>query len=114
MTDLGLINIATAVVTLAAIFGYINHRWLKLPTTIGLVVIAMISSLCVIAFDNVFPAVNLRDTARADEDAPAPAGSRSPRSPASSGLPLLSPPVRASGFRPRRAPTLFHPTSTRS
>ena len=65
MTDLGLINIATAVVTLAAIFGYINHRWLKLPTTIGLVVIAMISSLCVIAFDNVFPAVNLRDTARA-------------------------------------------------
>ncbi len=65
MTDLGLINIATAVVTLAAIFGYINHRWLKLPTTIGLVVIAMISSLCVIAFDNVFPALNLRDTARA-------------------------------------------------
>ena len=51
-------------------------------------------------------ALEVRDTARADEDAPAPAGSRSPRSPASSGLPLLSPPVRASGFRPRRAPTL--------
>ncbi|NQV79935.1 MAG: cation:proton antiporter, partial [Alphaproteobacteria bacterium] len=65
MTNLGLINIATAVVTLAAVFGYINHRWLKLPTTIGLVVIAMMSSLCVIALDSAFPELNLRDTARA-------------------------------------------------
>ncbi|MDA0368413.1 MAG: sodium:proton antiporter [Proteobacteria bacterium] len=65
MTNPGLINIATAVFTLAAVFGYINHRWLKLPTTIGLVVIAMMSSLCVIALDSAFPELNLRDTARA-------------------------------------------------
>jgi monovalent cation:H+ antiporter, CPA1 family len=65
MTNLGLINIATAVVTLAAVFGYINHRWLKLPSTIGLVVIAMASSLGVIAIDVVFPTLELRNTARA-------------------------------------------------
>ena len=64
MTNLGLINIATAVVTLAAVFGYINHRWLRFPSTIGLVVIAMMSSLGVIAIDGIFPALGLRDTAR--------------------------------------------------
>ena len=64
MTNLGLINIATAVVTLAAVFGYINHRWLRFPSTIGLVVIAMMSSLGVIAIDEIFPALGLRDTAR--------------------------------------------------
>ncbi len=65
MTDLGLINIATAVVTLAALFGYINHRLLRLPSTIGLVVIALAASLGVILIDAVFPALGLRDTARA-------------------------------------------------
>jgi CPA1 family monovalent cation:H+ antiporter len=65
MTDLGLINIATAVITLAALFGYINYRWLKLPSTIGLVVIALASSLGVIAIDAAVPDLNLRDTARA-------------------------------------------------
>lgn len=65
MTNLGLINIATAVITLAAVFGYINHRWLKLPSTIGLVVIALVSSLGVIALDAAVPDLNLRDTARA-------------------------------------------------
>jgi CPA1 family monovalent cation:H+ antiporter len=65
MTNAGLINIATAVVTLAAIFGYINHRWLKLPSTIGLVVIALASSLGVIALDAIVPDLNLRGSARA-------------------------------------------------
>ena len=30
---------------LAAVFGYINHRFLRLPRTIGLVMIAMAASL---------------------------------------------------------------------
>ncbi len=34
------LNLAAVVVTLAAVFGYVNHRWLRLPNTIGLVVIA--------------------------------------------------------------------------
>ena len=35
------LNLAAVVVTLAAVFGYVNHRWIKLPHTIGLVVIAL-------------------------------------------------------------------------
>jgi CPA1 family monovalent cation:H+ antiporter len=48
---LTLFNIAAIVLTLAALFGYFNHRWLKLPITIGLVVIALVVSLCVLGID---------------------------------------------------------------
>ena len=65
MTNLGLINTATAVITLAAVFGYINHRWLKLPSTIGLVIIALATSIGVIAIDAIWPQFELRNTARA-------------------------------------------------
>ncbi len=51
MYHLTLFNIAAIVLTLAALFGYINHRWLKLPITIGLVVIALVVSLCVLGLD---------------------------------------------------------------
>ena len=44
-------NIVAIVFTLAAVFGYINHRWMRLPTTIGLVVIALVVSICVILLD---------------------------------------------------------------
>ncbi|MCG8547452.1 MAG: sodium:proton antiporter [Alphaproteobacteria bacterium] len=44
-------NIVVIVFTLAAVCGYINHRWMRLPTTIGLVVIALVVSLCVILLD---------------------------------------------------------------
>ncbi|MFV0445892.1 MAG: cation:proton antiporter [Planctomycetaceae bacterium] len=40
-----LFDLAAALITLAAVFSYINHRWLKLPTTIGLMVIALLFSL---------------------------------------------------------------------
>ena len=51
MQHLTLFNIAAIVLTLAALFGYFNHRWLKLPITIGLVVIALVVSLCVLGID---------------------------------------------------------------
>ncbi len=59
-----LFNIAAVVITLAALFGYINHRWLRLPQTIGLVVIALLASLSVIAIDALFPASNFQGTVR--------------------------------------------------
>ena len=68
MTNLGLINTATAVITLAAVFGYINHRWLKLPSTIGLVIIALATSIGVIAIDAIWPQFELRNTARASSN----------------------------------------------
>ena len=49
---------------LAALFGYINHIFLKLPHTIGLVVIALAVSLGVLAADALAPGLALGDTVR--------------------------------------------------
>ncbi len=46
-----LLNVAAALITLAAVFSFINHRFIKLPTTIGLMLIALIMSLCLIGLD---------------------------------------------------------------
>ncbi len=40
---------------LAAVFGYLNHRFLRLPRTIGLVLIAMAASLGALAIDGLVP-----------------------------------------------------------
>ncbi|HSQ43555.1 MAG TPA: sodium:proton antiporter [Ginsengibacter sp.] len=48
-------NIITVIILLAAIFGYINQRFVKLPGTIGIVIISIIASLVVIALDNIYP-----------------------------------------------------------
>jgi CPA1 family monovalent cation:H+ antiporter len=52
-------DIAAAVIVLAAIFGYLNHRFLKLPHTIGLVVIALAVSLVVLGLDAARPSLEL-------------------------------------------------------
>jgi CPA1 family monovalent cation:H+ antiporter len=44
-----LFNILAILVTLSASFSYINHRFIRLPTTIGLMVIALLVSLGLIA-----------------------------------------------------------------
>ena len=38
-----------------AIFGYINHRYLKLPLTVGLAIIALLSTILITLVDNVAP-----------------------------------------------------------
>ncbi len=48
---MNLFSIAAVLVGLSALFGYINHRFLRLPHTIGLVVIALAASLSIIGFD---------------------------------------------------------------
>lgn len=45
----------SVLIVLAAIFSYINARFLKLPSTIGIMVIAMISSLGLVATGQFFP-----------------------------------------------------------
>ncbi|WP_089936923.1 cation:proton antiporter [Candidatus Entotheonella palauensis] len=42
---MSLINIIALLTTLAAIFSYVNHRLIKLPTTIGLMLITLLMSL---------------------------------------------------------------------
>jgi CPA1 family monovalent cation:H+ antiporter len=43
-----LYNTLALLIVLAAVFGYVNHRFLKLPGTIGLMVLALVSSLLAI------------------------------------------------------------------
>ena len=64
MTETSLLNIATIVITLAALFGYVNHRWMKLQQSIGLVVIALFASFGVIALDALVPSLGFREVVR--------------------------------------------------
>lgn len=52
-----LFQLSAALLTLAALFSYVNHRFLKLPTTIGLMLIAMAASMVLVGVGEVFPAV---------------------------------------------------------
>jgi CPA1 family monovalent cation:H+ antiporter len=40
-----LIQIVALLITLAALFSYVNFRWIKLPTTIGVMLISLLVSL---------------------------------------------------------------------
>jgi len=46
---MGVTEILSILITLAALFSYINHRFIKLPTTIGLLIISLLISLGLIA-----------------------------------------------------------------
>ncbi|MGK4008062.1 sodium:proton antiporter [Sorangium sp. So ce1036] len=52
-----LFQVSAALLSLAAVFSYFNHRFLKLPTTIGLMLIAMTTSLAMVAVGELFPTV---------------------------------------------------------
>jgi CPA1 family monovalent cation:H+ antiporter len=40
------------IVSLSAIFSYINHKWLRLPTTIGLMILSLVTALGIILSEN--------------------------------------------------------------
>ncbi len=65
MSIVDVVHLAAALLTLSAVFGYVNHRWLKFPHTIGLVIIALFAALGTIAVDAAVPALKLRETAQA-------------------------------------------------
>ena len=50
-----LYNLITIIVVLTAVFGYINFRFIKLPGTIGIMLISLVASLFVIAIDYKVP-----------------------------------------------------------
>jgi CPA1 family monovalent cation:H+ antiporter len=56
---MSIFSIAAILVGLSALFGYINHRFLHLPHTIGLVVIALSASLSIIGLDLVQPSAHI-------------------------------------------------------
>ncbi|MCH7833165.1 MAG: sodium:proton antiporter, partial [Proteobacteria bacterium] len=56
---MSIFTIGAILVGLSALFGYINHRFLHLPHTIGLVVIALAASLSIIGFDLIEPSFQI-------------------------------------------------------
>ena len=45
----------TIILTFAALFSFINHKWLKLPSTIGLMVLALTTSVLIIISNSFIP-----------------------------------------------------------
>ena len=64
MSVASIFNLVALLVTLAAVFGYLNHRWLRLPHTIGLVLIALTVSILLLVTDAVVPGVGLETAVR--------------------------------------------------
>lgn len=56
LRSMDLIELIAALISLAAIFSYVNERWLKLPTTIGLMFIGLALSLLLILAGSLWPA----------------------------------------------------------
>jgi len=52
---MSIFEIAAILIGLSALFGFLNYRFLQLPHTIGLVVIALAASLVVIVIEIVWP-----------------------------------------------------------
>ncbi len=53
-------DIAAVLIAVAAVSGYINHRFLHLPSTSGTLLIALVSSLIVIALERVVPGIHVQ------------------------------------------------------
>ncbi|PZO50711.1 MAG: sodium:proton antiporter [Alphaproteobacteria bacterium] len=57
-------DIAAILITLAAVLSWINHRVLKLPSSVGLALMGAIASLIVLLIDAAFPSARLGEAAR--------------------------------------------------
>lgn len=61
-----LLQITSLLIVLAGAFGAINYLFLKLPSSIGILVVALIASLAVIGLDVLYPASLVEETIRAE------------------------------------------------
>lgn len=59
-----LLDILAILLGLAALFGHFNHRFLRLPHTIGLVVIALFASAMIVLGDRLLPGLQIAETVR--------------------------------------------------
>lgn len=48
-------NIITILMVLAAAFGYINHRFIRMPGSIGIMLLSLLASLLIIGLGNIIP-----------------------------------------------------------
>ncbi len=58
------LQIASALIVLAGAFGAINYLFLKLPSAIGILVVALLASLVLLGLDLLFPALDMADEMR--------------------------------------------------
>lgn len=56
---MSIFDIISVLVTLAAVIGYVNHRWLKLEPTVGLLMISLVSSLGVMGLHYLWPSLEI-------------------------------------------------------
>ena len=56
---MSLFEIGAFLIGLSALFGYINHRYVRVPHTIGLVLIALAASLALLLVESLVPAANV-------------------------------------------------------
>ncbi|NRB18017.1 MAG: sodium:proton antiporter [Rhodobacteraceae bacterium] len=59
-----LLQIASTLIVLAALFGVLNYHFLRLPQAIGILVVALLASLGILGFDILFPAMQIGDEVR--------------------------------------------------
>ena len=56
---MSIFEVGAFLIGLSALFGYINHRYLRAPHTIGLVLIALVASLVLLLIESLIPAANV-------------------------------------------------------
>ena len=59
-----MLEVPSVLLTCVAIFGYVNYRYLKLPLTVGLVLIALISAILVMFIDGFSPEIGILNILR--------------------------------------------------
>lgn len=55
-------DVAAILIVLAAAFGYVNHRWIRLPASVGLTLMGAVASLIILGLDRLFPANQTTDS----------------------------------------------------
>ncbi len=61
---MSLLDITALLLTLSVLFGYFNHKWLKMPHTIGIVVISLFASGSIVLADWFFSGLEIGQTVR--------------------------------------------------
>lgn len=61
---LGVFDVAAILITLAAVLSWLNHKFLRLPSTVGLALMGAVASLLVLALDWATPSVRISDAVR--------------------------------------------------
>ena len=59
-----LLQVASLLIVMAAIFGVINYMFLKLPSSIGIMIVALLASFCVMIIDVMVPSLGMADQVR--------------------------------------------------